>query len=377
MERELVKGKQWVDREWFMDALAAVNLVPGPNSTEMAIHIGLEVGGWRGMLAAGFGFICPAVFFSVLLAALYMNTGDVPVFEGLLLGVKPVILVLILSAAYRLGKNAIRSRPLFILFILALIAVIPSLAPVMQLGFPALLIPDWSLLLFCGFGHLILLRRMTPALIGLSGAAATPLVSVIVFPSLPMTLLTIFGRFLVIGGTLFGSGLMLSSYMQRMFVEELGWLTPQQLLDTLVIGQSTPGPVLSTSAAAGYMILHNAAPGNIGVGVLAGVLAAVGVFFPAFVIVAFLGKLAPMIRKSPAAQDFLKGVNAAVIALLISAFINIAWGTLIRANRTVDWITVGLTVVAFIASERYQWTALRLVWVGALIGFARVLLGWV
>jgi chromate transporter len=377
MERELVTRRQWISREQFLDMLAAVNLVPGPNSTEMAIHIGYEVGGVRGMLLGGAGFILPAVFFSVLLAMLYVAGRQLPAVQGMLIGVKPVILVLILSAGYRLARTAINNRLMLILLIGSVIVLLPSLTPVIELlGVSPLLIPELVILLICGAIYVIVRHGLPKSASVLAwlpqlGTVLTPLG---IMAAATPTLFDYFWRFFVIGATLFGSGLVVSSYLQRTFVDGLGWLTNQQLVDVLVIGQSTPGPVLSTVAAAGYVISQNFAPGNVWLGVVAGLLSSIGVFMPAFLIILLLGRLIPLIRKSKVATDFLKGVNAGVIALLFATFVNLAWTTLIRPTG-IDWLTLALTGVFFFLSERYRWTALRLVIVGALLGLGRIALG--
>ncbi len=376
MERELVARRKWLSHEHFLDMLAAINLVPGPNSTEMAFHIGLATGGLPGMLLAGAGFILPAVVLSVSLAMVYVAAGSAPAIQGLLIGVKPVVLVLILSAAYRLGKAAINSRLMAALAALALVVVALGSAPLMGLlGLSPISAPELAILLATGLLYVLLRRR----------AASAPLMLFVPFWSLAGEaliqtaqkivpgVLDLFWRFLVIGATLFGSGYVLVAYMERTFVYGLGWLTPQQLVDTVAIGQSTPGPVLSTVSAAGYIM--TATPGDLWSGVPAAVASTVGVFLPAFVIVLILGRLAPLMRRSALATDFLKGVNAGVIALLIGTFLNLAWATLARPGGGVDWLTLILTGAAFFALERLKWSPLALVPLGAGIGLIRIALG--
>lgn len=402
MERELVTRRQWISRESFMDMLAAINLVPGPNSTEMAIHIGLTVGGPVGMLASGLGFIVPAVVFSVLLAMLTVAAGHVPAIDGLFLGVKPVILVLILSAGYRLARTAINNRAMRVLLLAATLAVLPSVRLVADvLHITPITLPELGILVACGLAYMLIRRvggraqwgaRSGGAAALLAGlpvsfSAIAPLAQVSGLAAIGPTLFDLFARFFIIGATLFGSGLVIASYMQRAFVESLHWMTPQQVLDSLVIGQSTPGPVLSTVAAAGYLMANNYAnppPVSALYGIAAGAVSAVGVFLPAFVVILLLGRVIPIVRRSQAAQDFLKGVNAGVIALLLGTFLDLSYATLVRAPAGApagaapifDWLTLALTAVFFFASERLRWTALRLVIVGAAIGLVRIVLGW-
>src|SRR5258706_510735 len=360
MENELVTRREWLSREYFLDLLAAINLVPGPTSTEMALQIGYVTAGFWGMMLAGAGFIVPAVVLSLGLAMLYTATGTAPAIQGVLLGVRPVVLVLILSAAYRLGIKAIDNRPMRVLLALALIAVALGSSWLTGLfGLPAITVPELALLLATGIGYVLWKYRPAQAIrvvvpiFGLSALAQN-------IPTLP----DIFWRFFVIGGTLFGSGYVLAAYMQRTFVDGLHWLTPQQLLNTLAIGQATPGPLLSTSAAAGYLITVQ--PGDVWSGVPGGIVAAGGVFLPAFIVVLILWRVVPLLRRYPIALDFLKGVNAGVIALLIGTFASLAYSTVTQSGG--DWLTLVLTVVSFVLLERYHLSPITLIAVGAVIG---------
>jgi chromate transporter len=379
MERELVTRRQWLSRQHFLDLLAAINLVPGPNSTEMALHIGLLSGGLVGLLAAGAGFILPAVFFSVLLAMLLVASQGSslvaikPLVDGLLLGVAPVILVLILSAAYRLAVKALDNVIVRMLTAGALIVVALTIRPIMTLvGRQPVPIPELALLLLTGTLYVLLRRPQSGALLVMP---MMPLLGVgqQIAPTIPNAL-DMFWRFFVIGGTLFGSGYVLAAYMQRAFVDELGWLTLQQLRDVLAIGQATPGPVLSTASAAGFLM--TADPSNLLSGVPGAIAATMGVFLPAFIIVLLLGRLVPYLRRYPVTLEFLKGVNASVIALLIGVFVNLTWTTVVRQGG-VDWLTALITASAFIWLERFRGSPVALIIVSAAIGILRQATGMV
>ena len=192
--------------------------------------------------------------------------------------------------------------------------------------------------------------------------------------ALKPSLADLFLRFLIIGGTLFGSGYVLIAYMERAFVVETGWLTPRQLVDAFAIGQTTPGPVLSTAAAAGYIMAAD--PNNLWAGVPSALISAVGVFLPAFLIVLALGRLMPLLARYTFINDFLKGVNAGVIALLAATFLNLAWSTFVRAERGLDWLSLGMAIAAFFALERLKWSPLLLVTLGIGVGTLRALLNW-
>ncbi|MBE7513249.1 MAG: chromate efflux transporter [Anaerolineales bacterium] len=379
MQRELVERRKWLDNDEFLEVLAAINLVPGPNSTEMAFHIGLLKGGFWGQMMAAIGFVLPAVVFSAVGAAIYVAAGTLPresilwrLVQGILVGMKPIILVLIASAALRLGVKALDNRAMRFLFGWALLVTALTLPPLMGLmGLAPLPISEFLLLILCGALYVIWRRRLSAGVLWW-----LPFVGVVgqVIEGIRPTALDLFARFVLIGGTLFGSGFVLASYMERAFVLETGWLTQQQLLDALAIGQATPGPVLSTSAAAGFIM--TATPNNLWAGVIPALASAVGVFLPAFVIVLLFGRVIPYVRRSAAVMDFLKGVNAGVIALLVGTFVTLTWGTLLVGGG-VEWLSVGLLGAAFLASERWRWSALRLVGMGIIVGVMRAFLGWV
>jgi chromate transporter len=327
------------------------------------------------MLLAGAGFILPAVFFSICLAMIYVSAGSLPAVRGLLSGVQPIILVLILSAAYRLGLKALDNGLMRILTFLALLVVVIGSAPLMsQFGLKIIYIPELFLLLTTGTLYVVWKRLQTSRQQTMIFAPLTGFGVLIVTlaHSIP-TPSDIFWCFMVIGGTLFGSGYVIAAYLQRTFVDNLGWLTPQQLLDVLAIGQATPGPFLSTSSAAGYVM--SVTPGNLWSGVPGAIAATTGVFLPAFVVILILGRVVPYLHRYPITLDFLKGVNAGVIALLVGTFANLAYSTLIRPSGSIDWIAIILLGIAFVLLERFKWNSLLLVALGAAIGILRTFVG--
>jgi chromate transporter len=373
MERELASRRAWLSREHFLSLLAAINLVPGPNSTEMAFHIGLVTGGFWGCVLGGVAFILPSVLLSLGLAMVYVAAGTLPAVQGVLLGVQPVVLILILSAAYNLAFKALDSAAMRALSAMALLVTATSVLPIMQLfGAAPLRLPELLILLSTGALHMLWRSRSRATL----AVFALPLLGVVdqAVETLRPSLADLFVRFLIIGGTLFGSGYVLIAYMERAFISESNWLTPRQLVDAFSIGQATPGPVLSTAAAAGY-IMH-ADPSDLWAGVPSALIAAVGVFLPAFLIVLAIGRLMPILARYRLINDFLKGVNAGVIALLIATFLNLAWTTLVRAERGVDWLAVGMAIAAFFALERLKWSPVLLLALGIGVGVLRTVFNW-
>jgi chromate transporter len=327
MEEEVVRRRGWLTREEFLDLLGATNLIPGPNSTEMAIHIGARRAGFAGLAVAGGCFILPAMCIVTACAWAYVRFGTLPEATGILYGVKPVIIAVVLQALWGLGKTAIKSGSLGLITIAAVAANF--------LGANELLV-----LLVAG-GVMIL-----AATAGKSGT------------TLAVPLPALFLIFLKIGSVLYGSGYVLLAFLRSDLVERLGWLNEAQLLDAVAVGQVTPGPVFTTATFIGYVLG----------GPVAGVVATVGIFLPAFFFVAISGPLIPRIRKSKVAGAFLDGVNAASLALMIV----VTW-QLGRA-AIVDVPTSVLAMAAGVALIRFRVNSAWLVLAGAIVGLTRVIL---
>jgi len=275
MEAEVVRRRRWLSHEEFLDLVGATNLIPGPNSTEMAIHVGYRKGGVAGLIVAGVCFILPAAAIVTLIAWAYVQYGTVPELGVVLRSVKPVIIVVVIQAMWSLGKAAIKT---------------PLLAAVAICSF---------VLSAAGFNELIVLL-----IAGAGGAIASRLHRSTT--SLSVELLPIFLFFLKVGSVLFGSGYVLLAFLRADLVERWHWLSAGQLLDAVTVGQVTPGPVFTTATFVGYVLA----------GFPGAVVATIGIFLPAFVFVALSGRLVPRIRKSPAAAAVLDGVNAGSLALM-------------------------------------------------------------
>ena len=344
MDDELVKRRQWMNRETLLDLLGVTNLIPGPNSTELAIHIGYERAGWKGLLVAGICFILPAMSIVWILAAIYVRYQTVPQVEWLLYGIKPAIVAIVLQAVWQLGKKAAKDVPTMIAGILAIAAYFAGLNEILLLvvvGIGVMAVKNWqrrgNLL-----GAFILPFSGTFAQVG--SVAAT---------SDSANWVNVFLFFLKIGSVLYGSGYVLLAFLQRDLVENNNWLTSQQLLDAVAIGQFTPGPLFTTATFIGYLLAGNA-------GAIAGTI---GIFLPAFVFVWLVNPWVPKIRSSPWTSGFLDGVNVASLGLMAG----VTW-TLGRA-ALIDWFTLIVAVASAIAIFRFKVNSAWLVLAGAIFGF--------
>jgi len=337
MEEEFVRRRRWISHQEFLDRLGASNLIPGPSSTELAIHIGYSKRGWRGLLVAGCCFIVPAAILVGLIAAAYVRYGSLPRVEHILYAIKPVVIAVILQALWNLGRTAVKS---------AWLAVI-GVGAVVVYFFNA---HELVLLAVTGLAAAIpALARSRRAMLLL----LPPIAAAAVQPA-PFGLTRLFLTFLKIGSVLFGSGYVLLAFLRSDFVDRLGWLTEKQLLDAVAVGQVTPGPVFTTATFIGYLVGRGRGAA----------VATVAVFLPAFILVAASGPLLPKIRRSPVAAAFLDGVVVGSLALIVV----VAW-QLGRA-AIVDVTTASIAVVSTILLFRFRVNSAWLVLGAAAIGLA-------
>jgi chromate transporter len=340
MHDETVKRRTWLSDQEFLDLVGATNLIPGPNSTEMAIHIGFLRAGWLGLIVGGVCFIMPAMVIVLLLAWVYVRFGTLPQVEWLLYGVKPVVIAIIVQALWSLGRKVVTS-PVAAVVATSVIALyfmrVNEIALLFVGGLVAMLIANY--------------RRLAGRMMGV---ALVPLgaVGALSQPATPYSLPLLFLTFLKIGSVLYGSGYVLLAFLRADFVVRLGWLTDQQLLDAIAVGQVTPGPVFTTATFIGFLI--GGAPGAL--------LATLGIFLPSFFFVAIANPLIPRIRSSPWASSLLDGVNAASLGLMAA----VTW-QLGRAS-IIDPLTVLIAVVSFVVLVRLKVNSTWLIAAGALIG---------
>jgi chromate transporter len=346
MHDEVVKRRQWMTDQHFLDLVGATNLIPGPNSTEMAIHIGYERAGWRGLLAAGLCFIMPAVLIVLALAWVYVEYGTTPQGHALMIGIKPVIIAIVIQALFRLVPSALKSP--------ILIAVGIATLALYLLGVNELLILFGGALLIVAIQAV---RRFPQAaaallpLVGIRGGMAQQIVQQITSGD-AAPLGPLFLVFLKAGALLYGSGYVLLAFLRNDLVVNYGWMTEQQLLDAIAIGQFTPGPVFTTATFIGYTLA----------GVPGAIAATVGIFLPSFCFVALLARIMPHIRKSPWSAAFLDGVNVSALGLMAG----VTW-QLGRA-AIVDIPTALLAIVSTVLLFRFKINSAWLVLAGGVVG---------
>jgi chromate transporter len=349
LREEAVVRRQWLTDAYFLDLVGATNLIPGPNSTEMVIHVGYLRAGWRGLLLAGTLFILPAATIVLALAWAYVRFGATPAGEALLFGIKPVVIAVVAQALWGLGRTALKGS--------LLVAIGAVTAALYLLGFNELIILFGSALV------VLLVRTVRHLSPGQLGAAVTApfagvpltLLSTLLQPApVPVSLMTLFLTFLKIGAVLYGSGYILLAFLRNDFVERLGWLTDQQLLDAVAIGQMTPGPVFTTATFIGYLVA----------GVPGAVLATVGIFLPAFVFVALLHPLVPRLRRYPWTAAMLDGINVAAMGLMAA----VTW--LLGRDAIVDPLTATIAIAAAVLLIRFRVNSTWLILAGAIVGLA-------
>jgi chromate transporter len=344
MEDEFVARRKWLTREQFLDLLGATNLIPGPNSTEMAIYIGLRRAGWLGLLAGGVCFILPAALLVSLIAWAYLRFGALPQAAGVLYGVKPVVIAIVLQAVWRLGRTALKSRFLAAVGVVAVVLGFFGANPLVLL-FGAGLAAALARGARAGKAALVapLLAATTPAAPAAAAAVAAP-----------VALGPLFLVFLKVGALLFGSGYVLLAFLRADLVERLHWLTEGQLLDAVAVGQITPGPLFTTATFIGYLLA----------GPRGALVATVGIFLPAFFLVAASGPLIPRLRKSAVAAAVLDGVNVGALALMVVVAAQLTNAAI------VDRTTFLLAIASAVALLRYKVNSTWLVLAGAAVGLA-------
>jgi len=340
MEEEAVTKQGWLSREQFLDLLSVTNLVPGPTTVKMACFLGRVRAGWAGLLAGGMCFILPAFLFTLGLAWLYKRFGDLPQVSVLFYGVTPAVMAVILAATYKLGQSAIRDWKAAFLAALCLAASFSGLNELL-------------ILLASGLAGFFLYNASSPFI---ASSLFLPAIAFLPWTSPYWDKLAKLALFsLKVGFFLFGSGMLLYAFIQRDVVLRYGWLSHKQLIDAIAVGQITPGPVLSSLTFIGYLI--GGFPGAL--------VSTVGVFLPSFLIVAILGPWVERLRHSALVNSFLKGVNAAVVSLLVSVALSLL------PQTVKDWWSAGILALGLIALFRFKVDSFWVVIGGGILGILR------
>jgi chromate transporter len=341
MREEFVRRRGWLDDAAFIDLLGAANLIPGPTSTELAMHIGHRRAGGAGLVVAGLAFLLPAVAIVAVLAWLYVEQGQRPEVGAVLIGVAPVVVAIVAYAGWSIGRTVIRTPFAVGLFSATVVAALAG-------------IPEIVVLLGAGVVSLAVLRRAGEAT-STSAATVPWAVATATGTGLGIALPAIFITFLKVGAVLFGSGYVLVALLRSELVDGLGWLTEGQLLDAVAVGQATPGPLFSTATFIGYVLA----------GPAGAIVATIGIFLPAFVAVALSIPLLERLRRSARARAFLDGVNVAAVGLIAIVAVQLGFGA-IR-----DALSLASALLAFAALIAEFGTG-RLIVAGAVIGLIRL-----
>jgi chromate transporter len=354
IEDEVVKRRQWLTPEHFLDLLGATNLIPGPNSTELVIHIGYIYAGWLGLIVAGVCFIFPAVLITGIFAWIYVSYGTLPQVAPLLYGIKPVVLAIIMNAVWGLGKKAVKTRKLLIIAVaVGLITWVAKVNEVVALLLGGILGMVW--LRSGNQTNLMMIGLTTGTFLQTTATLNTAINNHV---SVPLWQLGLF--FLKVGSVLFGGGYLLIAFLQGGLVEEYAWLTQQQLLDAIAIGQFTPGPVLSTATFIGYVIA----------GFPGAIVATLGIFLPSFLFVVALNPLMNRIRDSAWTRPFLDAVNVSAVGLMLLTSMQLGITTLtLPKTPYIDFFGLGITLISIILVVRYRINAAYLILGGAIISW--------
>lgn len=346
MEEEVVVRRKWLDRRHFLDLVGATNLIPGPNSTEMTMHVGYERAGVRGLLVAGACFILPAVTITALLAWVYVRTARIPAAEPLLAAIQPAVIGIIAGALWRLGRQAIRGWRTGAVGLAVVLAALAGVDEVLALVAAAAI---GTLLLFpvAAGGSTALMPFLVSA-----QEAAQPTTG----GAISLWRLALF--FLEVGAVLYGSGYVLIAFLEGGLVDDLGWLSRTQLLDAVAIGQFTPGPVLSTATFIGFVLA----------GVPGAIVATVAIFLPSFAFVLLLNPLIPRLRDRRGTAAFLDAVNAAAVGLMLAVTLRLGAAVL------TSWLSIALAAGALVLSIAFRINAAWIVLGAAMIGAATLLL---
>lgn len=345
MEEEVVNKRKWMSRQYFLDLIGVTNLIPGPNSTEMTMHCGHERAGVPGLFVAGISFIFPAVVITGFFAWLYTTYGSLPNVEPFVFGIKPAVLAIIAGAILKLGKKALKGWELGVLGLLVLAASLLGFNEVTVLLIAGLL----GTIYFTSKSKLNDTPKSIVPLVLLQASSTSVL---------KITSIKVFWTFLKVGSVLYGSGYVLFAYLDAELVTT-GWLTQQELMDAIAVGQFTPGPVLSTATFIGYQLT----------GFWGAIAASLGIFLPSFLFVLVLNPLIPKMRKSKVLRYFLDSVNVAAVAVMLGVLFEMSRVILINDWRAILIAVISMGITFGLKKSNAMWTVLG----GSLLGYLLLL----
>jgi len=344
MEDETVRKRKWVTSEYFLEIMAVTNIVPGPNATEMAAHLGYIRAGFPGLVIAGLCFLLPATIISVVLAILYVEFGSLPKVNGVFSIINAVVIAILISALIRLCKTAYKTNFSLFLGVSSLIAALFGINQVFIMFLSGLL----SFLFYSvdqtNFATLII------------GAFSYKNIQLYVDPIIESKLAQLALFFLKVGSLLFGSSYILLAFIQHDLVKNFNWITNQQVVDAITVGQITPGPISTTATFIGYVIAGF--PGSI--------ISTIGMFLPSFIIVLFTAKFLPKINHISTIKTFLNGISASAVALIAYAIIDLLKSTI---N---DFTAIIIIIIALFLSVKYRVDTLWLILGGFLLSFIKI-----
>ena len=344
MQDEVVNKRKWLNEQEFLDLIGATNLIPGPNSTEMAIHIGKKRAGWPGLMIAGLCFIIPAVMITYIFAWMYKLYGHLPEMQPYIYGIKPAIIAIILSAVYPLAKRSLKSISLVIIGLLVLIA---SLSGIYEI----------YLMFGAGFFAVIFSDFVPGSTDRFHTKIVLPILQIPGNFIMTVSNMKLFYIFIKIGSILYGSGYVLFAFLDTELVST-GLLSRQTLIDAIAVGQFTPGPVFSSVTFIGYQMN----------GWSGAMVATIGIFLPAFVFVALLDPLLKKLRSSARLSIFLDAVNVASVAIILSVCLSMG------QEIMTDWRTLFIALISLFITFDYR--KINSVWVvlgGSILGYLLML----
>lgn len=318
MEEEVVRKRKWFSQEYFLDLVSATNLIPGPNSTEMTMHIGHEKAGRKGLLIAGICFILPAVLITAVFAWMYQQYGKLPEVAPFIYGIKPAIIAVVVSMMVSLAKKALKTIQLGIIALIAATLAIMGINEIYVLFFGGLL-------------------GILTQLVKSHRSSVNSIIPLIIIPSADLPDWKLFWIFLKIGAILYGSGYVLFAFLDTELVST-GLLSKQELIDAIAVGQFTPGPVFSSATFIGWQIA----------GLPGAIAATVGIFLPSFLFVSFLNPLVPGLRKSKIMSSFLDAVNVVSIVIILAVCLEMA------KTSITDWRTIFIVIAGFAVTLTFK-----------------------